>query len=330
MAQGQPLGVTVPKTLRTLAVLARHLHAESAPDARLRLAVNAFAELCGTKRASLRLLDDSGQRLTVGARAGKPHHSDDGYLFPLDEGLLAWVIRERATLRLDDAERDPRFLPRGDQQEPIGAFLSVPLLAGETCLGALSATHADAGRFTEGHEAIAELVAAIAAPQLEIARLQRLADFDPLTGILNRRGLQRWLDRGGAPLSVVTFDLDYFKRINDVHGHAIGDAVLIEVGQRLARQCRAGDAVVRLGGEEFALVLRGIPLAIAVQRAEAIRLSVANSLFVIGNCRATLTVSAGVAMQEPGESWEALLARGDRALYLAKAAGRNRLIVAAG
>jgi two-component system cell cycle response regulator len=156
--------------------------------------------------------------------------------------------------------------------------------------------------------------------------LIRLATTDPLTGVLNRRAFfeqaQEASERREPPgaLSAIMIDIDHFKRINDVHGHGAGDEVI----RGLAEQAATEPAIVgRLGGEEFAMLLRGAGLADAMAVAERVRTRFSERRF--GEA-ITATCSMGVGVWRPGDSIDALLRRADAALYKAKADGRNRVI----
>ena len=161
-----------------------------------------------------------------------------------------------------------------------------------------------------------------------LAERERQLDVDPLTGILNRRGAEAALRaadarrlRAGTALSVAMFDVDHFKRVNDEHGHAVGDLLLHRVADALATSARATDSVARWGGEEFLAVLE-VPLDGAVAFSERARRSVAAIRLpsVEG-----ITISAGVAEVAPGETPAAAVSRADDRLYVAKRAGRNQV-----
>jgi two-component system cell cycle response regulator len=160
--------------------------------------------------------------------------------------------------------------------------------------------------------------------------LRRLASTDPLTGTRNRRSfeshaatlLARRTADAAAPTTLVLIDIDHFKRINDRHGHDGGDRVLKEFALRLAHHCRPSEGPFRLGGEEFAVLLADTAIEAGLQRAEALRKVVEKSPFDgIG----TLTASFGVATVSGAETLASVLKRADRALYLAKGGGRNRV-----
>jgi len=166
---------------------------------------------------------------------------------------------------------------------------------------------------------------------------RRLAATDPLTGMHNRRALLEALrtemalsHRYGASLSFCLMDVDHFKSINDVHGHAAGDQVLAAIGALLKRELRVPDVPARWGGEEFVVLLRQTDLGGARVVAERIRAAVeALSLSAPNGKPIPVTVSIGVTAYGAGDSEEAFIDRADRAMYRAKNDGRNRVEAAA-
>lgn len=165
----------------------------------------------------------------------------------------------------------------------------------------------------------------------------RLAVTDPLTGLRNRRYMDTHLARmiekaqsGGQPLSLLAFDLDRFKLVNDTFGHAAGDEVLKEFSRRLLDNTRSVDLVARLGGEEFVVVMPDAGMDDARIAAERVRSAIEAAAFVEGDRIIPVTVSVGVSSLKPhGDVASRLIARADAALYIAKAAGRNRVILEA-
>ena len=161
------------------------------------------------------------------------------------------------------------------------------------------------------------------------AMLALLARQDALTGLANARALNEELERAVAhagrteePLSLVIFDLDHFKDVNDNYGHQMGDHVLKGIGLLLRKQARIDDLPARYGGEEMALVLPGTTEEQAAQIAERLR-NVIESGASNRSLAVPVTASFGVAQLDPDEAAFHLFARADRALYLAKHAGRN-------
>lgn len=157
-----------------------------------------------------------------------------------------------------------------------------------------------------------------------------LSLLDPLTAVFNRMGYNegmsreyaRWKRYGGA-LSLLIFDLDLFKSINDTYGHAAGDKVLASVAQLLRKQIRHCDILCRLGGEEFAIILPETDVTGAAIVAEKLRGSIANSQFRFKEQPVPVTVSIGAAEFRSNDTQEDVFERADRALYLAKKRGRN-------
>ena len=217
-----------------------------------------------------------------------------------------------------------------DRAAPDGSEAAAPVLLDGRAWGALHA-HGPAARLGRGAarrlSPFADLVSLAAATHEARARLASLAGTDPLTGLGNRRTFDGLLEveaeraaRHGDPLGLVMLDLDRFKGVNDRFGHQAGDRVLIEVARRLMEIARRGEAISRIGGEEFAWILpRTDAAGTAAAAARAVR-AVADTPFAgVGR----LTISAGVCeLADAGDPGE-LVRLADRMLYRAKAEGRN-------
>ncbi|HEV7256311.1 MAG TPA: sensor domain-containing diguanylate cyclase [Bosea sp. (in: a-proteobacteria)] len=170
----------------------------------------------------------------------------------------------------------------------------------------------------------------------DIHTLRALADTDPLTGLFNRRAFlpfaedaMNYFKRYKRHVGVLMFDIDHFKRVNDTFGHAAGDEVIRAVGKIIAGQVRATDKVARFGGEEFVVLLRETDDAGATLLANRIREAVENTVVTQGLAHLSITISIGAAMASPRDrDIEDVIARADAALYQAKSAGRNRVVMA--
>ena len=167
------------------------------------------------------------------------------------------------------------------------------------------------------------------------AEAQASALTDPLTGCANRRAFSARiadelarLPRGGEPFAVVLADIDRFKLVNDTHGHGVGDQVIQHLAAVLQGDVRPGDLVARLGGEEFCVLARGATLDAAETLAQRMASRLRERPVAAGTATLAITASFGVAAARPGESWEALFARADQALYASKHAGRDRVTCA--
>ena len=168
------------------------------------------------------------------------------------------------------------------------------------------------------------------------SRLQQEASTDALTGLHNRRefesGMVREMERArrmGVPLSLAILDIDFFKRINDQHGHDVGDAVLREVAATLQRLIRKSDLLARIGGEEFALVMLGTQPPGAWVVLERLRAAIAALHVTAGTGDIGCTISIGITDRVDSDTdWPTMYKRADRALYEAKEGGRNRVVEA--
>lgn len=167
-------------------------------------------------------------------------------------------------------------------------------------------------------------------------QLRQQAIRDPLTGLYNRRFLEETLGRELAQaqrtneaMSVAMLDIDHFKNVNDTYGHSVGDMFLIALGDLLEQQTRAGDVACRFGGEEFIVVMPGAPLDVAAKRVNEFRQAFCALKIDVSGKSVSASFSAGVAgFPLHGMDDKTIIAEADRALYTAKEAGRNRVIVA--
>ena len=217
--------------------------------------------------------------------------------------------------------------------------LCTPLVTQDGPSGVLYLYGSSAATLDEATERFVETVTEQLALALSNLRLResllQQSIRDPLTGLFNRRHLEETLDlelhraaRRGEPISAVMFDVDHFKRYNDLHGHDAGDAVLRALGTLVQSHIRAGDVACRYGGEEFLLLQPGLSAEDALVRAESLRHAVSElSLTNHGVGLGSITVSLGVATY-PKHALDrtTLIKRADEALYRAKQGGRNRVI----
>lgn len=183
------------------------------------------------------------------------------------------------------------------------------------------------------YERLCQLNAQLAASH---ARLEHLSTHDNATGLPNRAAILAELERAAARsargtgrFGVLMIDVDFFKRINDQHGHLAGDAVLRQIGEALARAIRSGETVGRYGGDEFAAVIDACDPPALAATAERLRRAVSDATIRYEETRIDVTLTIGGATTRPGvtTSADGILATADRALYAAKAAGRNRSVI---
>ena len=213
----------------------------------------------------------------------------------------------------------------------------IPIVVEESVV-AILAVAGSAGRMDRDRpyaSMLADLVANAFQISLAIEALEQRAMTDPLTGLYNRAYLAdrflvelRRARNYGFPMSVALFDIDRFKRINDRYGHPAGDAVLRKIGSFLRERTRSTDAVVRYGGEEFALLMATADSDVAFEQADRIRAELEKTPFVVpGQAEPVqVTMSGGVATYpQDGQAFSELIAVADAGLYHAKENGRNQI-----
>ncbi|MGN6107266.1 MAG: sensor domain-containing diguanylate cyclase, partial [Kofleriaceae bacterium] len=228
-------------------------------------------------------------------------------VFPLDELPLRRALRGETLDGVDMFVKNPRY-PDGIYVQATGRPVREP-----------------DGRLRGGVVMLTDVTALERARQ----RIAELADTDELTGLPNRRALRQRLELAaaeaarGRTFAVAIADVDHFKRVNDTHGHPTGDRVLVEVARALAQAVRRGDLVARLGGEEFCIVQADVTPSQGEALVERLRAAVAQIAAPVA-----VTASFGVCHSSTTAVPDEMLAAADAALYRAKAAGRNRVVLA--
>ena len=229
-----------------------------------------------------------------------------------------------------------------------GSVALLPLVRHGKMLGILALYSQDSDRYqvhaaTEFLQRLGAITAICVENCVNYEQLRRLGMTDSLTGLANRRELEKRMTielsrslRDSAPMSCLYLDVDHFKQVNDKYGHDVGDMVLRKIAMVMVESVRLGDLVARFGGEEFVIMLPGIAGVIALETADRIRQSVQNTSFKINEReQLSITISIGLSQIAPvansiGDSKEVynqLLSRADNALLRAKAAGRNRVVI---
>jgi diguanylate cyclase (GGDEF)-like protein len=295
-----------------------------------------ICQLVQASTCSVMLLDaDRKCLLSKEAYALRPERVQS-QSFRIGKGVAGWVVEHAEHALIDDVRQDPRFVVLTGRQTPITSMLCVPLVARGERVGVVCATSTRPGAFDAAALELVQFIAAAIAVDIENVRLHRVAVTDPLTGAYNReflmqrlpREIETAIDRDRA-LSVAMVDVDHFKTVNDDYGFSTGDAVLSEVARRLRGAIRAGDVLVRYGGEEFLAVLPKADAGRAWEVGERMRQRVCERAFHVGDGLALLLrVSVGVAQWRTDEQMPSLLTRADMALCGAKDRGRNRVEVA--
>ena len=303
--------------------------------------VNVATAICGTSMGAVTLVDADRQWF-------KARHGFDAVQGPRSESFCAEAILEPQRMMLvEDTLDDPRF---NDHPAVTGGlrvrfYAGVPLLNGDGLpLGTLCVFQEQPGTLSESQAGALHALARQASHLLELRRTthalnqqirerewyeQQLDQYSQLleeqnADLAEQNRIDPLTDRRGegVPLSVALLDLDHFKAINDVHGHAEGDRVLAELGALLKSHFAAAGMAARYGGEEFAVLMPETPLDLARLQCEFLRQGIA--ALPVG---LVVTGSLGVAQWRPGEEPGQTIARADAALYRAKHGGRDRVEV---
>ena len=267
----------------------------------------------------------------------KSAHGLDAREVPYPDFFCSHAIRQNELFEVPDAFSDPRFAkhPMVADAPRARFYAGAPLVTPQGhALGTLCVIDFVARQLQARQAEMLRILARQVISQLELT-LQAMRD--PLTGLYNRRPLEETLRREilragriGSVVGVMAIDIDHFKRVNDMLGHEAGDEALRGIAQELARCVREEDIACRSGGEEFIVILPGTGEQALYQRAEAVRRGIEKARIRAGAETLQLTVSIGLAtFPANGESDAALLRAADAALYEAKAAGRNRVVMCA-
>ena len=218
-------------------------------------------------------------------------------------------------------------------------FVSVPLMIEDEIIGVMNLNDNETGEFSVGNLDyvlnVAEFISLSISNALLYEKTQMLSITDGLTGLYDHQEMLRAMDsefvrsrRYNSPLSIAIIDLDFFKKVNDTHGHQMGDEVLIELATVIKRICRSNDTASRYGGEEFLLILTETGIDGAFQIAERIRKEFSNLRFERDGVEFMVTLSCGVAgldILKPSTPSQ-LIQTADQALYRAKESGRNKTV----
>jgi diguanylate cyclase (GGDEF)-like protein len=258
-----------------------------------------------------------------------------GSTFPLENPLVLEAQRNHAPLAIADATQDPRYQGWGGTVNTRG-WLGVPLMIRREMIGFLTLDSSEPNIYGEAETSLAWTFAHQAAIAIDNARLfkqvHRLAIIDTLTGIYNRRHFFELASleferarRYSHPLTMVMWDIDHFKIVNDTFGHIVGDHVLQMVAERSQNNLREVDILGRYGGEEFVALLGEADRVLGKDVAERLRVAIGEKPFLVNGREINVTISIGIADISDCSNLEILLDRADQALYQAKQGGRNQV-----
>ena len=258
---------------------------------------------------------------------------------PLANSMLGWIVETRQPLFFADLNQRTQKLPvfpNGLLKTDFSSFLGVPLQSHDSCLGVFTIAMRAPGTITQQQHNTLSIIANQVAVNIANANLHQtmetMATTDGLTGLTNHRTFQEKADREfdralryPEPISIILFDIDHFKKINDTYGHPVGDAVLRKIATLLKETVRTVDIAARYGGEEFIALLINTDIKGASLMAERIRSNIEKSRFVVDGQRIPVTVSVGYAVfPDDAREKSGLIEKADQALYAAKNGGRNQ------
>lgn len=335
--------MTTPLALAQAPFLQALASAQSSDAEDFAVLTRVASLVTGAPNAFISLVDDAGDWRHAGAVAHSPSS-------PRDETFCTAALREDEVLVTEDVRLDARTQAIAARRGNVNMDAAIVTYAGAllktedgTKIGTLCVTDSVRRPISDAQvqllRGLARQVMSLVSlrkTQRELtealAKMTRLATTDDLTGLLNRRaffeeaeGLRSLVLRQEGVLSVVVVDIDHFKKVNDHHGHAAGDAVLKEVSRRLRAALRTTDRIGRIGGEEFAIALPFTGQDAAMQLMRHLRVRVSQHPVWVDGLAIPVTFSGGVAELHGGGPVADAVRRADQALYRAKAAGRDQI-----
>ncbi|MBV9945977.1 MAG: diguanylate cyclase [Myxococcales bacterium] len=322
---------------------AQALGAASSEKEVVEAAVRAAREIASFDLAAVTVFDEkSGTHEVVAAQSASGAVEDlVGMRFSHNTGLVAMVVQNRCPLpyRGDYDPTSQVVLSKRLPWPALPSLLVLPLLIRGRPLGTLILGARRRHAFGDSARPTLEVLASHLAVSLSNARmvhtLETMATTDGLTGLLNKRAMLEAAvqkiaasTRFGRQLALLVVDIDFFKKVNDTHGHDVGDLVIRGLGEILRRQKRATDVVARFGGEEFTALCEQTDEAGALLLAERIREELGKTRFRVPGGALAVTCSVGIAtLPAAGGDWDSLFKAADEALYASKRGGRNRCTV---
>lgn len=294
--------------------------------------------LTGSDRCSIALDDGDGCVIitAMNGTSGIPQ----GTRHSVHDTVVGEVFRRKQPIYLPDVSVVDLSDARIVKSMGYSSAVMVPIIGGRQCFGTLNATFIKTLEDHRATLAMLEAMASCLATQLlvvdQMEDLARLARTDPLTGAFNRYHLygqtnEIWAEwrNTGQPFAFIAADIDLFKSVNDLHGHDAGDQVLRHMVKRMQSRSRAGDDVIRLGGEEFGILLRDTTLNMAHEICKRMHDGIRATPFEICQSSLNITASFGVSQANASDgSVDDTLKRADAALYLAKTNGRDQIVLA--
>jgi diguanylate cyclase (GGDEF)-like protein len=321
--------------------LARALTSSLDLDSVLHTIMQQMEQFFEPETWSLLILDEASNELYYAVAVGQSESELRDLRVPLGEGMAGWVAQHGESLIVPDIQQDGRFRSSLPERFELRSAICMPLLARQKTLGVIQLFNSRLESMTEYTISFLHILCDYAAIAIENARavekIQALTITDDCTGLFNQRKLQQVLDeqvticrRSGKPFSLIFFDLDHFKSVNDVHGHQIGSSLLAKVGASMRLPSRPSDIAFRYGGDEFILLLPETDKFQAESIAQNLHERLREEIFEIDDhLRLRVSASFGVAtFPEDGQHGQDIIRAADAAMYLVKRTTRDGVAVA--
>ncbi|OGP56211.1 MAG: diguanylate cyclase [Deltaproteobacteria bacterium RBG_13_61_14] len=304
----------------------------------LRVIMKIIADQFEPRDWSLLLVDEESEELYFAIVVGEASDKLKDVRLKIGEGIAGWVAQHGQPLITEDASQDPRFAKWVDQKTGFEtkSMVCLPLISKGRTLGVIELLNTVRGHFSERDiellVALADFTAIAVENARYVKRIKDLSIVDDVTGLYNSRHLHALLEteisravRYSAPFSVIFLDLDYFKLVNDNHGHLVGSRLLREIGQVLRFNLRTVDWATRYGGDEFVLILPRTGRKEALLVAQRLRHALNGTVFLKSEkLNIRITASFGIAtFPEDAKSKEDAIRLADQAMYRVKRSTRD-------
>jgi len=325
------------KTVHKIAsALTSSLNEEEILDVILKL----VGEIFSPQNWSILLYDEQKDTLSFKIAVGDKADKLKDISFPADQGIAGLCLKTRETIAIPDASKDERILDLVDEKEDfkVNALIAVPMYSKDKPLGVIELVNADEKFFTDESLELLKVFADFASIAVENAGYVRIIEarstLDDCTNLYNSRYMFTILEnevsrtqRTGEPFSLVFFDLDNFKYINDNYGHLIGSQLLREIAAIIKSCIRPTDWAVRYGGDEFLFILPGVGFDVAMKITERVKDTLTSKIFFMQDgYNIKITASFGVAVfPEDAATVKDIIRSADQLMYKAKESGRNRI-----
>lgn len=302
--------------------------------------MNLMADIFKPDNWTLFSYSENENRLVFRLVVGKESENLTGKSFQADKGIAGLCLQERRPVVIPDASKDERILNiKGENSEfTVRSMIAVPMYANDKPLGVIEIVNPDSDSFSEERIKLLEIFADFASIAVQNASylktIEEKSTIDDCTDLFNARFMYKIIEnevsrckRTGISFSIVFFDLDYFKKVNDNYGHLIGSQILREVAKIVKASIRPTDYGVRYGGDEFVVILQGAGFKEALIVTERIRDSLNSKTFFISEgYNIKIPASFGIAtFPDDAGTVEEIIKAADNAMYKAKETGRNKI-----